>query len=90
MLLSYHEAGTPVGDVPRYATYKAARAQGVAAQVGIIKAGLKADMVFFSGELEHNFAQSLFSLKLIMKEGFLIYPLADSSAGRKNLTTGSK
>lgn len=90
VLLAYHEAGIPVGDVLRYATYNAAKAQGIADRVGLIKAGQKADLVFFSGDLEHNFAQSLFSVKLIVKDGHLVYPPADSSAGRKNLPTGSK
>lgn len=90
VLLSYHEAGIPVGDVLSYATYNAAKAQGIADRVGIIKAGLKADIVFFSGDLENNFTQSLFSVKLIMKEGLLVYPPANSSAGRTTLTPGSR
>ncbi len=76
VLLSYHEAGIPVGDVLSYATYNAAKAQGIADKVGLIKAGLKADIVFFSGDLEHNFGQSLFSVRLIMKEGHLVHPPA--------------
>ncbi|GAB3752176.1 amidohydrolase family protein [Spirosoma pomorum] len=90
VLLAYHEAGIPVGDVLRYATYNAAKAQGIADKVGLIKAGHQADIVFFSGDLEHNFAQSLFSVKLIVKDGHLVYPPADRSTGRKNLPTGSK
>lgn len=86
VLLAYHEAGIPVSEVLHYATYNAAKAQGIAAKVGILKEGLKADIVFFSGDLENNFAQSLSSVKLIMKEGILVYPPSD----RTNLTTGSK
>jgi imidazolonepropionase-like amidohydrolase len=86
VLLSYHEAGIPVGDVLSYATYNAAKAQGIADKVGLIKAGLKADIVFFSGDLEHNFGQSLFSVRLIMKEGHLVHP----PAGRTPFAPGSK
>ncbi|CAG5074578.1 Imidazolonepropionase [Dyadobacter sp. CECT 9623] len=90
VLLSYYEAGIPVGDVLSYATYNAAKVQGIVDKVGIIKSGMKADIVFFRGDLENNFAKSLFSVKLIMKDGRLVYPPADSSAGRTNLTPGSR
>ena len=90
VLVSYHEAGIPVGDVLQYATYNAAEAQGIANKVGLIKTGLKADMVFFRGDLEHNFAQSVFSVKLVMKDGLLVYSPTNRSAGRTPLTPGSR
>lgn len=79
VILSYHEAGIPVSEVLQYATYNAARALGVADSIGTIKKGMKADLVFFSGDLENDFAKSLFDVQLVIKDGVAVYPKGKTS-----------
>lgn len=78
VVLAYHEAGIPVNDVLQYATYNAAKALGISDRCGVIKKGMKADLIFFEGDLETDFAQSLFRVKLVMKAGIPVMPKAGS------------
>ena len=73
VILSYYEAGLPTKEVLRYATYNAAKALGLSERLGVIAKGAKADLVFFKGDLENNFAQSLSNVVMVVKEGRVIY-----------------
>ncbi|GAB4036212.1 amidohydrolase family protein [Spirosoma gilvum] len=73
VLLAYKEAGLPVVDVLRFATYNAAKALGLSASVGEIRKGLRANLVAFGGDLEGNFDQSLFDVKAVFHEGKLVF-----------------
>lgn len=79
VILAYHEAGIPVSEVLQYATYNAARALGVSNSIGTIKKGMKADLVFFNGDLENDFAKSLFDVQLVIKDGVAVYPKGKTS-----------
>lgn len=74
VILSYHEAGIPVNEVLQYATYNAAGALGISDSLGNIKKGMKADLVFFNGDLEKDFANALFEVQMVMKDGIPVYP----------------
>lgn len=81
VLLSYHEAGLPPNEVLRYATFNAAQALGkdVSRHIGNIKKGMKADLVFFNGNLEQDFSRSLFDIEMVMKNGKAFYPKNSSA-----------
>ncbi|RYU95857.1 amidohydrolase family protein [Emticicia agri] len=83
VILSYHEAGIPVKDVLQYATYNAAKALGIAESTGNIKKGMKADIVFFNGDLENDFAQTLFKVQMVLKAGLPVYPKVMSGTSEK-------
>jgi imidazolonepropionase-like amidohydrolase len=74
VILAYHEAGIPVNEVLQYATYNAAKALGVSDMIGNIKKGMKADIVFFNGDLEKDFATALFDVQMVLKDGIPVYP----------------
>lgn len=79
VILAYHEAGIPVSEVLQYATYNAAKALGVADRIGTIKKGMKADIVFFNGDLENDFSKALFDVQLVIKNGVPVYPKGKTS-----------
>ncbi|AQG81170.1 amidohydrolase family protein [Spirosoma montaniterrae] len=83
VIQSYYEAGLPAKDVLRYATYNAAKALGLSERLGVISKGAKADLVFFNGDLENDFAQSLANVKMVLKEGRIIYPKAKPQSKTK-------
>ncbi|RFS16219.1 amidohydrolase family protein [Emticicia sp. C21] len=74
VILSYHEAGIPVNEVLQYATYNAAKALGASDSIGTIKKGMKADIVFFNGDLEKDFGTALFDVQMVLKDGIPVYP----------------
>ena len=90
VILSYHEAGIPVRKVLQYATYNAAKALGILGSSGVIKKGMKADLVFFNGDLENDFARSLFRVKMVLKEGTPIYPQLRTTTRKNNTGEESK
>ena len=69
VLVSYHEAGLPVSEVIGFATRNAAEKLGLANTLGYIRKGMKADLVFFNGDLEKDFAKSLGDVKMVLKDG---------------------
>lgn len=69
VLVSYHEAGIPVTEVMQYATVNAAKVLGAENQIGAIRKGMKADIVFFEGDLEQDFAATLSRAKVVVKDG---------------------
>ena len=81
VLLSYYEAGLSPGEVLRYATLNAAQALGkdISNQIGDIRKGMKADLVFFNGDLEQDFAKSLLDVNMVMKNGRTFYPKANDA-----------
>lgn len=69
VLVSYREAGIPVTEVLQYATVNAAKALRAENQIGVIRKGMKADLVFFEGDLEQDFANTLSNVKMVIKDG---------------------
>ncbi|MGA0560604.1 amidohydrolase family protein [Larkinella sp. VNQ87] len=69
VLLSYQEANIPVTTVLQMATYNAAKVLGISEQTGVLKPGMKADLVVFDGDFETNFPQTLSKVKLVLKAG---------------------
>lgn len=72
VILSYIEAGIPVQQVLQFATLNAARALGIAQKTGVLKKGMKADLAAFNGDMETDFAKSLFNLKMVIKDGNIV------------------
>lgn len=71
-LVSYLEAGLPVGDVLQIATYNGAWAMGKQAQLGVVKEGAIADIVAFDGNLEQNFMSLIYNnVQFAMKNGVI-------------------
>lgn len=69
VLISYHEAGIPVTELMQYATINAAKVLRAENRIRTIKKGMAADLVFFEGDLEQNFATVLFRIKMVIKDG---------------------
>ncbi|RRA98837.1 amidohydrolase family protein [Larkinella rosea] len=76
VLLAYFEAGMSAARVLQYATVHAAKALRISDRVGTIKKGMKADLAVFNGDLETDFARSLFDVKLVIKNGKVYEPKA--------------
>jgi imidazolonepropionase-like amidohydrolase len=55
------------------ATLNAAKALGKTDQIGVIKANANADIAVFDGDLEMNFKTVLFKVKLVIKDGSIVY-----------------
>jgi imidazolonepropionase-like amidohydrolase len=83
VILAYHEAGIPVNEVLQYATYNAARALGIADKTGNIKKGMKADLVFFNGDMEKDFANALFNVQMVIKDGVPVYTKGKADSAEK-------
>lgn len=66
---TYFEACKNPADVLRTATKNAAIACGISEFTGVVKEKMMADIVVFEGDLEKDFIQSLYKVKLVMKEG---------------------
>ncbi|WP_176885111.1 amidohydrolase family protein [Dyadobacter soli] len=72
VLVSYYEAGIPVAEVMQYATVNPAKVLRAENQIGAIRKGMKADVVFFEGDLEQDFAATLSQPKMVVKDGVLL------------------
>lgn len=90
VILAYHEAGIPVKDVLQYATYNAAKALGASDRIGSIGKGMQADLVFFEGDLETNFAQALSQVKVVFKGGVPVFSKASPTSAQKPVKGGRK
>ncbi|WP_128547886.1 amidohydrolase family protein [Larkinella soli] len=77
VVLSYFEAGLSAADALRTATYHAAKALGILTHTGILKKGMKADLVAFDGDLEQTFPRSLTKVKTVIKGGKMVYQAAE-------------
>ncbi len=89
VVLAYHEAGIPVCEVLQYATYNAAKALGVSDKLGSISKGMQADLVFFEGDLETDFAQALTQVKMVFKRGTPVFSKV-APVSRKKPVGGSR
>lgn len=76
VVLSYFEAGMPAAKVLQFATANAAKALGISDRVGTIKKGMKANLAVFNGDLETDFARSLFDVRMVIKNGKVYEPKA--------------
>ncbi|MES2731176.1 MAG: amidohydrolase family protein [Bacteroidota bacterium] len=74
VLVAYQEAGIPVTDVLGFATRNAAKALGLSNSLGTLKKGMKADIAVFEGDLEKEFAKTLFAVQWVIKDGILYNP----------------
>ncbi|UYQ93826.1 amidohydrolase family protein [Chitinophaga horti] len=71
-IAAYVEEGLPVKDALRAATWNAAKAFGREGRLGVIKAGADADIAIFNGDLEKDFARTLFDVQLVLKNGQIV------------------
>ena len=72
VLIAYYEAGLSPAEVLQTTTINAAKALQIEKTVGILKKGMKADLVIFNGDLENNFTQVITHLQSVMKNGQLV------------------
>lgn len=68
-LLAYHEEGMEPLDILRSSTYLSAKFMGKEQMLGVIKQGALADIIAVKGDLETDFAESIFNLAFVMKNG---------------------
>jgi len=73
ILVAYQEAGIKVADLLRFSTYNASQILGMEGVIGVVKKGAKADISVFNGDLEQDFFKSIFSVRLVMKNGDVVF-----------------
>jgi imidazolonepropionase-like amidohydrolase len=72
-LVAYFEAGLKPADVLKTATANAATALGKKGQIGVLKENAFADIAVFDGDLEKDFKKVLFDVKMVIKDGKIVY-----------------
>ena len=72
-LIAYVEEGLSVEESLQTATLNAAKAIGQEGKLGIIKDGVKANLVVFDGNLQKNFRDALFNVYMVIKDGKVVY-----------------
>jgi imidazolonepropionase-like amidohydrolase len=72
-IAAYVEEGLSVEDALRSATLNAAEALGQKGQLGVVKAGAKADIVIFNGNVKKDFSKALFDVNTVIKDGKIVY-----------------
>lgn len=72
-LAAYWEEGMPVANILQAATWNAALALGKKNDLGVLRQGAKADIVVFNGDLEANFKKALFDVRMVIKDGKVVY-----------------
>lgn len=73
MLVAYVEEGLSIGEALQTATRNAAIAIGQENNMGVIKAGMKADLVIFNGNLQENYTSALFDVRMVIKDGKVVF-----------------
>jgi imidazolonepropionase-like amidohydrolase len=69
ILIAYQEEGMKPLDILRSSTYLSAKFMDKENELGVIKAGTYADIIAVKGDLENDFANSIFDVVLVMKNG---------------------
>ena len=73
MLIAYVEEGLTIEESLQTATLNAAMAIGQEGKLGIIKQGVKANLVIFDGNLQKDFRNALFNVYMVFKDGKIVY-----------------
>jgi imidazolonepropionase-like amidohydrolase len=73
MLIAYVEEGLTIEESLQTATLNAAKAIGQEGKLGIIKQGVKANLVIFEGNLQKDFRNALFNVYMVIKDGKIVY-----------------
>jgi imidazolonepropionase-like amidohydrolase len=73
MLVAYVEEGLTVEESLQAATINAAKAIGQEGKFGVIKQGVKANLVIFDGNLQKDFRNTLFNVYMVVKDGKVVY-----------------
>jgi imidazolonepropionase-like amidohydrolase len=73
MLIAYVEEGLTIEESLQTATLNAAKAIGQEGKLGIIKQGVKANLVIFNGNLQKDFRNALFNVYMVIKDGQIVY-----------------
>ena len=73
MAIAYQEEGLTVEEALQTATLNAAKAIGQEGRLGIIKQGVKANLVIFNGNLQKDFRNALFNVYMVIKDGKVVY-----------------
>jgi len=69
MFLAYFDAGMKPLDILQSATYLSALYMNKESEIGVLKAGNKADLIVVKGNIKTDFLTTLKSLVLVMKDG---------------------
>jgi imidazolonepropionase-like amidohydrolase len=72
VLIGYFEAGLPVNEILKTATWNAAVALRKKGELGVIKENALADLVVFEGDLERDFKHGITKVKLVIKDGAIV------------------
>jgi imidazolonepropionase-like amidohydrolase len=70
-IISYFEAGMPVTDALKTATWNGAKALDRENQIGVLKKGAFADVVILEGDLEKNFKSVIYKPTTIIQNGMI-------------------
>jgi len=70
-IISYFEAGMPVADALKTATWNGAKALDRENQIGVIKKNAFADIVILEGDLEKNFKSVIYKPTTIIQNGMI-------------------
>ena len=73
MLVAYVEEGLTVEESLQTTTLNAAKAIGQEGRLGVIKQGVKANLVIFDGNLQKDFRKTLFNVYMVIKDGKVAY-----------------
>jgi imidazolonepropionase-like amidohydrolase len=73
MLIAYVEEGLSVEESLQTATLNAAKVIGQEGRLGILKDGVKANLVLFDGDLQKDFRKTLFNVYMDIKDGKIVY-----------------
>ncbi len=69
ILVAYHEEGMTPMQILSSSTYLSAKFMGKENELGVIKEGALADIIAVKGDVENDFANTLFNMVLVMKDG---------------------
>lgn len=73
MIVAYVEEGLSIADALQLATLNAAKVIGQEGRLGLIKPGVKANLVIFDGDLRKDFRSALFNVYMVIKDGKIVY-----------------
>ncbi len=69
ILIAYLEAGMKPMDILQSSTYLSAKFMGMEKRLGVLKAGALADIIAVKGDIENDFAETIFNIGFVMKNG---------------------
>jgi len=77
ILIAYEEEGMTPSQILRSSTYLSAKFMDKEEELGVIKQGAFADLIAVKGDVENDFANTLFNVVLVMKDGYIYVDTED-------------